>query len=183
MGDSQRSFWTTTAGVVTGAAGVLTAVVGLLTVSVQAGWLGSKDNNERPAASSATTTTSANDSSASSGLGSSSPTTTPAGKLSVAPEKLTFQALGPHDQAVKVSNTGSAPLPLRAPFVDGTDKSQFTATGCDTVTRLDAGRSCDVTVTFLATKSGKVSAKLVIQPATANGVAQEVPLEFNPLLG
>src|SRR5947209_5890389 len=132
MSTSPRSFWTTTAGVVTGLAGVLTAIVGLLTVSVQMGWIGSKNNNgnAQPAASAngTSTTLSSGASTTANGLAGFS-TTTAGGQLSVTPTKVTFPALGDRDQQVKVSNVGTGPLDLRTPYVDGTDKAQFTVSG------------------------------------------------------
>jgi hypothetical protein len=189
MSTKERSFWSTTSGVFTGLAGTLTAVVGLVTVGAQLGWFGSDDSGNDAANTSASTTTTiaaATNASGSSGL-TGTTTRSPAGAasslspLAVNQEKLTFQPLGAKDQNVSVRNTGSTAVGLRSPFVDGVDKSQFTASDLTCGSRLDAGRSCDIKVTYLATKSGKSTARLVIEPTT--GAAAEVQLEATSLLG
>jgi hypothetical protein len=186
MSESKRPFWSTTAGVVTGVASVLTAIVGLLTVSINLGWLGSK-NDARPAASASSST-----SSAASTTTFGATTTTPSGRtgttsasssltpLQATPLQLTFDSLGPRDQQVTVRNTSAAAVTLRPPAIAGVDSTQFTATDLTCGTRLDANRTCEVRVTFLATKTGASTATLVVQP---DGVpALEVPLRGSRLI-
>lgn len=190
MSTKERSFWSTTSGVVTGLAGTLTAVVGLVTAGAQLGWFGSDDSPDKAAntAASTTTTVAAGTNAAGTNGGATGTSTrSPAGAagslsaLAVNQEKLTFQPLGPKDQNVSVRNTGSTSVSLRSPFVDGVDRAQFTATDLTCGSRLDAGRSCDIKVTYLATKSGKATARLVVEPTT--GAAAEVQLEATSLLG
>lgn len=188
MSTKERSFWSTTAGIVTGLAGTLTAVVGLLTAGAQLGWFGSDDsNNASNTAASTTTIVATGTNAAGNSVGPGTTVRSPAGAagslstLAVNQEKLTFQPLGAKEQNVSVRNTGTTAVGLRAPFVDGVDKAQFNASDLTCGTRLDAGRSCDIKVTYLATKSGKATARLVIEPTT--GVAAEVQLEATSLLG
>ncbi len=169
MNDNKRSFWSTTAGVVTGVASVLTALVGLLTVSINLGWLGSKDDGSKRAATTGETTSSP------STTAFAATTTTPTGRTSSAaatsltplagtPAQLTFDSLGGRDEQVTIRNNSAVSLTLRRPTIAGVDASQFTATDLTCGTRLDANRTCEVKVTFLATKAGTSSATLVLQP-------------------
>ena len=188
MGDSKRSFWTTIPGVVTGAASVLTAIVGLLTVAISLGWIGSKGDDSKPAANGAPTTAPIN-STSSTVFGAT--TTTLFGRtsttlgtaltpLQATPSDLTFDSLGARDQTVTVRNGSAASVPLRKPSVAGVDASQFTATDLTCGARLDANRTCEVRVTYLATKTGTSTAKLVVEPEAQP--ALEVPLKGSRLI-
>lgn len=188
MNDTKRSFWSTTAGVVTGVASVLTAIVGLLGAGASLGWFGSKDNDSKSAANAASSTTNGG---ATSSTAFGATTTTVFGRtattagfsltpLQPSPDQLTFDSLGARDQQVTIRNTSSTTLTLRKPTVSGVDASQFTATDLTCGTRLDANRTCEVKVTFLATKSGTSTATLVVQPD--GPPALEVPLRGSRLI-
>jgi hypothetical protein len=189
MSDSKRSFWSTVPGVVTGAASVLTAIVGLLTVAISLGWIGSNGDDSKPAANGGAPTTSSVNSTSSTAFGAT--TTTVFGRtsttlgtaitpLQATPSDLTFDSLGARDQTVTVRNGSAASVALRKPSVSGVDASQFTATDLTCGTRIDANRTCEVRVTYLATKTGTASAKLVVQPD--GPPALEVPLKGSRLI-
>lgn len=181
----RSSFWTTVPGLITGLAGILTAIVGLITVSMQAGWLRSSSKTKTTTAATAPSTTIAGSPGTTSqssatlpllggGSATSSPVTTSPSHLSVTPAQLTFQAIGNAPQTVTVQNGGSTTVTFTAPpSVAGIDASQFTISKTTCTTSLAAGRSCDVQVTYLATKAAQ-SARLVISPASAPSI--EVPL-------
>ena len=178
MSVKERSFLSTTTGIVTGVATLLTAIVGIVTAGATLGWFGGKSSGKTVA----TTTTTTVNPSVQPGL--VAPTSSVAAvkpQFTVIPAAgLKFQPLGPLKQTVTVQNSGDAAFTLPAPTVDGADASQFTARSLTCATRLDAGRSCDVEVTFAATKSGTSKANLVVQPVGA--AAKEVPLEGSALL-
>lgn len=186
MSDKSRSFWSTTAGAVTGVASVLTAIVGILTVSINLGWLGSKNDN-KTAASVASSTSSSTSTTAFGATTTTAPgrtgTTTAASSLTplqATPALLTFDSLGPRDQQVTVRNPTSGTLSLRPPSIAGVDPTQFAATDLTCGSRLDANRTCEVKVTYLATKTGPSTATLVLQPESQP--ALEVPLRGSRLI-
>jgi len=190
MSDSKRSFWSTIPGVITGVASVLTAIVGLLTVSISLGWIGSKDSGSKTASNGATSaTTSSLGASSSTVFGATTTTVfgrtsttlgTALSPLQATPTELTFDSLGTRDQQVTVRNTSAASVSLRKPTIAGVDSSQFTATDLTCGSRLDANRTCEVKVTYLATKTGSSTAKLVVQPD--GPPALEVPLRGSRLI-
>jgi hypothetical protein len=184
----EKSFFQTTAGVVTGVAGILTAVVGLLTVGAQMGWLGSK-NGGTPASTSGSTTPGAPPTSAGS-LGT--PTTagrtatTAAGSESNAPQftvdppAVTFENLGPRDQDITITNTGSSSISFFSPTVTGSNAARFAASDETCGSGLDAGRTCQLKVTFTPSGAGTFTGTLVIKPTV--GPNREVPLKGTALL-
>lgn len=190
MDVKQKSFFQTTAGVVTGVAGILTAVVGLLTVSVQLGWLGSKDSSDKVKS---TATTTPNSPSTSAGFGSTTPgrtgttafgsnTTSGSGAVAlftVDPPSVTFENLGPLSQDVTITNTGTGPITFLSPTVTGTNATEFTAADETCGSRLDAGRTCQVKVTFVPKGGGTKTAILLIRPS--GGTNREVPLKGTTL--
>jgi hypothetical protein len=166
--ETRRSFFATTAGIVTGLAGLITAVVGLLTVGVQLGWFGSDDAAK-------TDTTGGGQPAAS--------TTAPANlaaNFTVDPAEVTFQVVGPRESLVTVRNIGPVAISWRPPSVTGADRSAFTGTDVSCGARLDPNRTCQVRVRFAPGRSGDFTATLVLQPE--NGLAQEVKLVGKALL-
>lgn len=189
MDVKQKSFFQTTAGVVTGVAGILTAIVGLLTVSVQLGWVGSKDTNNVN-----TTGTTTPDSPTSAGgfgstttgrsgtttFGSNTTSGSAAALFTVDPPSVTFESLAPLNQELTITNTGTGPITFLSPTVTGTSPSEFAAADETCGSRLDAGRTCQIKVTFAPKGSGTKTAILLIRPA--GGTNREVPLKGTALL-
>lgn len=183
-----KSFFSTTAGVITGAAGVLTAVVGILGAATQLGWIGSKgDSPTTPTTTAVSTPATANP-----GVGGLVPTTaSPSGRSSpsptsanarfdVSPTALEFSGNG--DKVVTVKNNGTNTIAFEPPAITGVNSRNFTATPSDTGTcsRLDAGRSCQIKVTFTSSGLGQYTAVLAIKPS--GGIAQEVSLKASAVL-
>jgi hypothetical protein len=165
---NRRAFFATMPGVITGVAGILTAVVGLLTVSVQLGWLGSKDSGNGTTA----TTRPA--------PGASTTTTVPV-QFTTQPSRVVFDVLGPREGLVTVRNTSpTVAITWRAFTIGGVDRSAFSASDVTCGTRLDPNRSCDVKVRFVPPHSGDFIATLVLQPEGA--AAREVELVGKALL-
>ncbi|MFN2503943.1 MAG: choice-of-anchor D domain-containing protein [Acidimicrobiales bacterium] len=171
-----KSFWSTTSGLVTGLAGTVTGIVGLVTVATQMGWIGSDDADTSPTG--VTTEGSA-------APGATTRSGAPAAatpSFTVDPLQVTFENLGPKKATVEVVNTGSAPMTVEQPSIDGDNPGQFSASA-PTCTRRDVepGRSCDVEVTFTPAKAGTpYSATLVIEVTGAR--PQEVDLSGSALL-
>lgn len=157
-GDRQRSFFSTTTGVLTGVAGVVTAIVGLITASVQLGWLGSAGDGK--------------------GGGTPATTTTVAVAVFTAdPPRIMFEPLSSRETVVKVTNTSFLVPIAWTPFsVEG----QFTATDVSCGARLEPGRTCEIRVRFTPPKAGDYTGRLILQPE--NGPAREVGLAGKSLL-
>jgi hypothetical protein len=176
----QRSFWSSTAGFVTGAAGLVTAVVGALATANQLGWIGSDGDGGSPGGTTTATTAVAPGGNVGGGGGATSPGgVTPA--FTVEPTRITFEPLGTRKATVKVVNTGSVALTVQNPIVSGANPSAFSATASTcTRSRLDAGRSCEVEVTFDPPRAGSYTATLAVQ---ASGLpAREVDLSGSVVL-
>ena len=176
MSESNRSFWSSVPGFVTGLAGLLTAVVGLVTVLIQLDVIGGDSNG----GDSATTTTSVAGAQAGAAGGATGGGTTTTGppQFTVSPATLDFPA-GTREKTVQVRNTGSSTLTLAAPTVDGKDAAQFRADGCSTPVR--AGLSCDLRVTFTASGPLRTyEARLQLTAPGARG--QEVRLTASTIL-
>lgn len=193
MTAKERSFWSTTSGVVTGLAGTVTGLVALATMATQMGWVGSPGGGERSttADSHVTTTTSGAGSAGSADRGGGgsvargsrdqgqAPTGAPS--FSVDPQSVSFDVLGERMATVGVRNVGAEPIELDSPAVEGSDADAFTvATPSCTGGSLDPGRSCDVEVTFSPRRSGAHAATLIIQAVGAG--SREVPLTGAALL-
>ena len=187
-----KSFFQTTAGVVTGVAGILTAIVGLLTVAAQLGWLSSKDSGTPVKSNDSTTnTTATNGTSTTLGrygtattipygtAGGSSSGGSTAPQFTVDPAAVTFENLGPTVQEVTISNTGNSAISFQSPTIQGTDAARFTVSDETCGTRLDAGSACQLKVTFIP-RAGTSTATLVIRPSTPPN--REVPLKGTSLL-
>lgn len=185
----QRSFWSTTSGVVTGIAGTITGVVTLVTVAAQMGWIGgdgddpSSVNSQGSAVTQPATGPGSGGSRGPSGSGGatgSASATTPT--FTVDPTRLSFEPLGSRTATVKVVNTGSVAATVESPMVEGSNPTQFTATA-PTCTRapLAPGRTCEVEVTFAPQRAGTYAAELVIEVDGAR--AQEVTLSGTAPLG
>lgn len=191
----EKSFFQTTAGVVTGVAGILTAVVGLLTLSAQEGWLSSK-NGSTPAATTGTTvnpnlpstsvgslgtpTTSGGATtggSSNSGAGSGAGT---AAQFTVDPPAITFENLGPRDQQVTITNTGTSSISFLLPTITGTNSSAFTVSDQTCASGIDAGRTCQLKVSFAPPGVGTFTATMLIKPTI--GPNREVPLKGTSIL-
>ena len=189
MAVKERSFWSTTSGVVTGIAGTLTGVVGMVTLAVQMGWIGGggddgggKDPSTVQSNGSVATTVapgSSRNATGSGGVTSNQGTTTPV--FSVDPTSISFDSLGNRKATVKVVNEGSSPMTVQGPKVEGTNAAQFSATA-PTCTGRDvaAARSCEIEVSFNPNRSGTYKATLVVQVLGAR--VQEVSLLGQSLL-
>jgi hypothetical protein len=186
MSVKERSFWSTTAGVVTGVAGIVTALAGLLGVAAQQGWLNSKSNDH--STTTVTTVQPSGDnpvvggsagSSGSGASGSGRSSSTPL--FDVVPSQVTFDKLGPRDKQLTIRNLGTTAFTLPLPTVQGPDASRFTVTDATCGGRLDASRSCEVKVTFNPNKAGDFTARLVVQPTNAP-TARDVPIQASALL-
>lgn len=184
-----RSFFSTTAGLVTGIAGVLTAVVGLLGLAAQQGWIGSQGDSDEK-----TTTTNPSQTTLTAPLGGVLPTTTAPGgavapgatsaaaRFNVTPAEVDFSRLSTRETFVKIENVGTNAIPFDAPTVSGPNRTNFTATPVDSsCTRLDPNRSCQIKVTFAPPGAGQYSATLVIDP-TGAPPAKEVALKGSALI-
>jgi hypothetical protein len=184
MAVKEKSFWSTTSGVVTGIAGTLTGVVGIVTLAAQMGWIGGDggdgDDPARGQAGGSTVATAPTVPGNRSGAASSGATsTTPV--FSVEPTSVEFEPLGSREATVKVVNDGTAPITVQSPRVEGSNPSQFAVTAPTCTGRdLAPGRSCEVEVTFTPRQSGTYKAELVIQVVGAR--AQEVELSGQALL-
>lgn len=184
----ERSFWTTTSGMVTGVAGTLTGIVGIATVAAQLGWIGPEDDAsqsaaKQPAAAGATSSTEVTPESRSSGSerASRGGDTTADPAFTVDPSALSFQALGERTATVKLTNTGSVELNVEGITVDGADAGRFTvADSACTSANVDPGRSCEVEVSFSPQGNGTSKATMVIEVEDAP--AQEIPLSGSDLL-
>ncbi|MGH9277055.1 MAG: hypothetical protein ACRD12_02950 [Acidimicrobiales bacterium] len=182
-----KSFFSTTAGAITGAAGVLTAVVGILGAATQLGWIGSKDDAKETPTTTAGPATTVNP-----GLGAlttlpalpggttgTGPAATSPSQISVTPTSVKFGTLDAPDTVVRAKNDGrtSASLSLS---VSGVNASSFKATPVDaSCSNLLPGQSCDIKVTFAPAAAGEYQAKLEIRAA---GTVREVPLQGSKLL-
>ena len=180
-----KSFWSSVPGVITGVASVVTAAVGLIGAGVTLGWFSSKDSHtDTSVSAAATTSTSTLDTTTTTLFGRTSggttATTASLSPLQATPTTLTFDALGARDQTVTVRNTTAASVSLRSPAIAGVDTSEFVAKDLTCGTHLDANRSCEVQVTYRATRAGNVTAKLVIEPTNAPAV--EVPIKGSRLI-
>lgn len=190
MAVKERSFWSSTSGVVTGIAGTVTGIVALVTMATQLGVVGSSGDGQSATSDGETTTTSVGAGSSSlaergAGAGSiarggrSQTTGTP--EFTVEPRSVSFDSLGERTATVKVVNDGTAPIDLDAPTVEGSDADAFSvsAPSCSQGS-LDPGRSCEVEVTFSPKHNGDSDAELVIE---ADGSEpQEVTLSGKALL-
>jgi hypothetical protein len=193
----EKSFFQTTAGVVTGVAGILTAVVGLLTLSAQQGWLSSKSSST-PAA---TTGTTLNPNLPSTSVGSlGTPTTsvgsattagsgnsgagggagTSAAQFTVDPPAITFENLGPRDQQVTITNTGTSSISFLLPAITGTNSNAFTVSDQTCGSGVDAGRTCQLKVSFAPPGVGTFTATMLVKPTS--GPNRVVPLKGTSIL-
>ena len=183
MAVKERSFWSTTSGVVTGVAGTLTGIVGIVTLAAQMGWIGGSDGgddpaNVQPGGSAVTSVAPGANRGATTGAQNQGAT---APVFSVDPTSLSFDSLGSRKSTVTVVNQGTVAMTVQTPRIEGSNAAQFGATA-PTCTRADLapGRSCEVEVTFSPTRSGTYKATLVVQVTGAR--AQEVPLSGQSLL-
>lgn len=193
----ERSFWSTTSGVVTGVAGTLTGVVGIATVAVQLGWIGSADDGRQSAAeetdaagvTSSTPPAGASESSTTGADGRSSggderaarSATTTKPSFTVDPSAVSFQALGERTATVVLRNSSTVELNVDSITVEGEDGGQFAVVGSAcTRASVAPGRSCEVEVSFTPTGNGTSRATMVIE--TEDASAQEVALSGSSLL-
>lgn len=167
---SRKGFWSTTAGLITGAAGVATAAAALIGAGTQLGWLGDGDSPSRP---STTTTTLSG--------GSPAPATADEARFTVTPDAVRFDALGGDERRVTVRNTGNGNLQVASTDLDGEGATEFSVDdrGC-TDEPLARGRSCELVVKFAPTRRGEHRATLVIEVPGA--AAEEVALQGSSLL-
>ena len=174
MSENRRSFFATIPGLVTGLAGLLTGIVGLVTVLIQLGVIGGDDGNGTP--NSVTTVAGAT-----TAAGAGATPTTEAPRLSVNPSTVDFKLGDPPNKKVTVRNeTSTTTITVSSPQVTGSDRSQFSATGCSAPVR--PGLSCELTVTF--TPSGPLRSYQASLQITAPGArGEEVRLSASTLLG
>ena len=181
MAVKEKSFWSTTSGIVTGIAGTLTGVVGIATLAAQMGWIGGSDGGNEPASVQSGGSVATAPGGAPSGTSSQGGqgTTTPV--FSVDPTSLSFDNLGNREGTVRVVNDGSVPMTVRGPKVEGANPAQFSATSPTCTGRVIApGRSCEIEVTFNADRSGNFRATLVVQ--VDNARPQDVALSGQRLI-
>ncbi len=177
MAVKERSFWSTTSGVVTGIAGTLTGVVGIVTLAAQMGWIGGSDNKDSSTVQSggAVATQPAPGGSSAASSQASTPV------FGVEPTGLSLDSLANRKGTVKVTNTGSVTMTVQGPKIEGANPSQFSATSPTCTGReIAPNRSCDIEVTFTADRSGTYKATLVVQVTGAR--PQEVSLSGQRLL-
>ena len=174
MSENKRSFFSTIPGLVTGLAGLLTGIVGLVTVLIQLGVLGGDGDGN---GTSATATTVAGGTTVA-GAGAT-PTAEPP-RFSVSPSSLDFKLTDPRDKKVTVRNESSATTLTVSPQVAGTDRAQFSASGCSAPVR--PGLSCEVTVTF-APGGPLRTYQASLQISAPGARAEEVRLTASTLLG
>jgi hypothetical protein len=184
MAVKERSFWSTTSGVVTGIAGTLTGVVGLVTLAAQMGWIGGGDGDE-PAnvqSNGSVATTVAPGAAPRGGSGSGTQNqATAVPVFSVDPTSLSFDNLTNPKGTVKVANEGTVAMTVQGPKIEGANPSQFSATSPTCTGRSIApGRSCEIEVTFKPDRSGTFRATLVVQVSGAP--PQEVGLSGQRLI-
>lgn len=179
-----KSFFSTTAGLITGVAGVLTAVVGIVGAATQLGWLGSKGGS---ADKTTTTLAGTTPTTAGSGLGglltgpgssSGSGPTSPS-QVTASPTSVNFDQLSKQEAVVRATNGGKSKVALSV-SVGGANASSFAATPVDSsCNNLLPGASCDIKVTFKPSSAGSFTAKLVI---SAGGAVTEVALQGSRIL-
>jgi hypothetical protein len=134
---------------ITGFAAFVTAVVAIVGLAISQGWL------------------SGNAKSGGGGGGGSAPgsvSTVAVPAYSVDPTSIVFQPLGATTASVKVTNTGVVAITVEPPTL--TDSSHFGASAQTCDGPVDAGRSCQVLVTFKPAP-GTFSATLVIRVTDA----------------
>jgi hypothetical protein len=185
MAVKERSFWSTTSGVVTGIAGTLTGVVGLVTLAAQMGWIGGGDGGDEPAnvqSDGSVATTVAPGAAPRGGSGSGTQSQANAVPVfSVDPTSLSFDNLTNPKATVKVVNEGTASMRVQGPRIDGANPSQFSATSPTCTGRdIAPARSCEIEVTFKPDRSGTFRATLVVQVDRAR--PQEVGLSGQRLI-
>lgn len=185
MAVKEKSFWSTTSGVVTGIAGTLTGVVGIVTLAVQMGWIGgsSDGNDPAPVQSGGSATTAApgtpGANRGATGGSASQGSTTPV--FSVDPISLSFDNLANRKGTVKVVNEGSVPMTVQGPKIEGANPSQFSATSPTCTGRdIAPARSCEIEVTFTPERTGTYKATLIVQAIGAR--PQEVSLTGQRLI-
>ncbi len=177
MATKQRSFWSSTTGFVTGVAGVLTAVAGILGAGTQLGWFSSDGNGGTRSGVETTESTAATGQSGGTTAGGSTRQAPTTPTFTVDPLSLSFDTLN-RKKTVTVDNTGTSPITVEAPKIDGTQRNAFSASGCSRA--LAAGVSCEIEVTFDPPSSGTHRARLVVQVTGAP--AEEVALSGTALL-
>lgn len=178
MSTRQKSFWSTTAGAITGIAGVATAIGGLVGVAAQVGWIGDSDGSAGPAA--VTTTTSLE---AGGGGGASGSRSTASGppRFTFDPTSVVFESLGPRAQTAALRNTGDAPLEVESTAVEGANAENLAADGSDCTGGLvEPGRSCQIEVSFKPSGAGDYRATLVV--AVDGAPDREIPLRGTAIL-
>ncbi|HVF13626.1 MAG TPA: choice-of-anchor D domain-containing protein [Acidimicrobiales bacterium] len=157
----------------TGVAGIVSAIVGLLGVSVQLGWVGGDGDGSASSSNGVPTTTASTVFGATTAAPAASART---GELKVDPQSISIEPLDPRDAIVKVENTGDVPLTIGKPTVSGAGADEFDVTDVNcTKSKLAPGRSCELKVTFTATKPGEYTAALVV---AASGVPRAVEVEL-----
>ena len=181
----ERSFWSTTSGVVTGVAGTLTGIVGIATVAAQLGWIGpSGDSSESASptgADGATSSTVAGGDGRGGAAAASRSGTRPEPVFSVDPSSVRLAALGETTATVEVRNTGDVNLSVEGVTVEGADDNRFSVSaGACTRAVVAPGRSCGVEVSFSPEGGGTATATMVVDVRDAK--PQEVPLSGRGLL-
>lgn len=135
MAKSERSFWSSIPGLLTGLAGVLTAVVGLLTLAYNLGWVGDGPAGDEP-------------------TGAATPT------FRVEPKKLELVPVVQASKSVSVTNEGTEPITVSTE-ITGADQDAFADDDSACAGELTPGRSCQVEVTLEA-GPGRHQATLVV---------------------
>ena len=187
MAVKERSFWSTTNGVVTGVAGTLTGLVGIATVAAQLGWIGPSSDEDADETASGTTGAEGAPSTGSGDgeRGGSAPASRsgdrPGPVFSVDPSSVRLAALGQTTATVEVRNTGDVNLSVEGVTVEGAGEERFSvSSGACTRAVVAPGRSCAVEVSFSPEGGGTATAVMVVDVRDAR--PQEVPLSGRGLL-
>jgi hypothetical protein len=176
MSENRKSFFSTIPGLVTGLAGLLTGIVGLVTVLIQLDVIGGGDS-DGPSPAVATTVAG---STATDGRPAGTPTTQ-APEFTLSTTNLEFKLTDPREKEVTVRNTGSAPLTLSPPRVEGPGRTQFAATLGTCSGPVPSGSRCTIRVTF--TPDGPLKTYEAILEVTAAGARpDEVQLKGTTVL-
>ena len=174
-----RAFFSTLPGVISALAGLVTVIAGVLAISAQIGGDGDDDKDGGSPPASESTLSGGSGGTTGAGGGSGSATTAVTGRLTASPTSLTFALLAPKEATVRVRNDATGPVTLQRPQIKGTDGGQFAAELVSCPSPVPVGVSCDVKVTFKATKAGRSTATLVVTPAPSSVRAVEVEIEGN----
>lgn len=156
MSNSNRRFWSSIPGLVTGLAGVVTAIVGLVTVLINLDVIGGDSGNgtDDPTVSTSTAPPSGATTVPRAGTAGAAPT------FEVTPTAVNLTLLNTDDD-VTVRNRGSAPLRVTTELTGGAPQ-QFEVDDQD-CTSATVASQCVIKVTYRATAAGDHVARLQVE--------------------